>query len=133
MLSNNANLKHSITYNQYILCSLNVDKLIFIMDTIGVPAERIRLLSQSDNWTVELSEFVIDRKIKTPRKILKRIVRCCHMDIADFLIPQCSIEDLAETLTCGIKNDVHELIKRTILERTHPMLKWSCSAMYFGW
>lgn len=129
----NANLKHGITYNQYILCSLNVDKLIYIMDTIGVPAERIRLSSQSDDWTVELSEFVIDRKIKTPRKLLKRIARCCHMDIAEFVIPQCSIEDLAEALTCGIKNDVHDLIKQTILERTHPMLKWSCSAMYFGW
>ena len=116
-------------------CSLHVDKLIFVMDTIGVPAGRIRLSGQSSDWTVELAEFILDRKIESPRGLLRRMAFCCHMDIAELLIPRCSMEDLANVLQYDevMKNDIHELIKRTIVERTHPMLKWLCSSVYVGW
>ena len=106
----------------------DIDMLTFAMAELGIPGHRISMLRPIPRraFTLELARFVLAHAIETPLSVLDQALKCGHLDVVEHVAPACTRGDLVRCLrlrhlyaAIGVRRLV-----RSVLARTHPMLRW---------
>jgi hypothetical protein len=75
-------------------------------------------------FTPDLARFVLEHKLDTPAAVLAQAATLGHLDVVELVAPACTLAELRCLASPPPSKAARALIKRSILERTHPMLRW---------
>ena len=115
----------------YVDWAQDVDMLDFVVE-IGVPKRCIcyfgTFMSHRRGFTLEFARSVIEHEIETPSSLLVHaaVARGLH-DVVVHVAPACAKRDIVRCLSTARRQaprEVRAFMHRTVLERTHPLLRW---------
>ena len=116
----------------YVYWAQDVDMLNFVVEELGVPKRCINYGTyvSRGGFTLEFAKAVIEHEIETPASLLARAVAYGLLDVVVHVAPTCAKRDIARCLSPLAKSvsaaprEVYAFMQRSVLERTHPLLRW---------